>query len=160
MDAVILFSHGSLLCGAGEALNAACRAAARARHCAHCGSRLSELHRAAVCRNGAKVVAQGATRILVTPYFLVPGNFVKVDLPQAVNAARKPRPEVTFVVAEAIGFDVRLADALMDSAHAPFGSRTLARRPERRLPLLPRQSRMPAVRDGEMPFDHRKRRKR
>ncbi len=122
MNAVILFSHGSLLCGAGEALNA---------HAA----RLRERGIAPLVEVGylnystppfvetvAKVVAQGATDILVAPYFLVPGKFVKVDLPQVVNKAREAYPNVTFTVAEAIGFDTRLADALVDSAHAPFGS--------------------------------------
>jgi sirohydrochlorin cobaltochelatase len=69
----------------------------------------------------AKLVAAGVTRILVTPYFLVPGKFVKVDLPQAVEAARAAHPSVEFVLAEAIGYDERLADALIDSAQHAFG---------------------------------------
>ena len=122
MDAVILFSHGSLLCGAGEALKV---------HAA----RLRERGIAPIVEVGYlnystppfaetvdRVVAQGATRVIVAPYFLIPGKFVKVDLPHAVQAAQDAHPDITFVVRDAIGFDVRLADAILDSAHAPFGS--------------------------------------
>lgn len=121
MDAVILFSHGSLLCGAGEALKVQ-------------AERLRERGLAPVVEVGylnysepsfadtvESVVRQGATRILVTPYFLIPGKFVKVDLPRAVAAAQATHPDVTFVVADAIGFDPRLADALIDSARQSFG---------------------------------------
>ncbi len=121
MDAIILFSHGSLLCGAGEALKVQ-------------AARLRERGLAPVVEVGylnysdppfadtvESVVREGATRILVTPYFLIPGKFVKVDLPRAVATAQAAHPDVTFVVANAIGFDPRLADALIDSARRSFG---------------------------------------
>ena len=121
MDAVILFSHGSLLCGAGEALNA------HARRLRECGIapivEVGYLNYSVppFAETVDKVVAQGATRIVVAPYFLVPGKFVKVDLPRAVQAAQEAHPHVSFIVADALGFDVHLADALLDSARAPFG---------------------------------------
>ena len=116
MKAIILFSHGSLLCGAGEALN---------RH----AERLRERNETSLVEVGylnfseplfldtvRKCSEAGATHILVCPYFLVPGYFVKVDLPKAVDAAKAEFPSLTFTVAEAIGFDERLADALIESA--------------------------------------------
>ena len=121
MNAVILFSHGSLLCGAGEALLAQ-------------ASRIHERGIAPIVEVGylnyseppfantiTQVVSAGATRILVIPYFLVPGKFVKADLPKAVAAAQSAYPDVAFIVADAIGFDARLADALIDSASNAFG---------------------------------------
>lgn len=121
MNAVILFSHGSLLCGAGEALKEQAR-------------RLEAQEVASTVRIGylnyseplfattvAEVVAAGATRIIVAPYFLVPGKFVRVDLPKAVEAALQSHPGVEFVVAEAIGFDERLADALRENYLDAFG---------------------------------------
>jgi len=121
MDAVILFSHGSVLCGSGEALN---------QHAA----RLRAQGVAPVVEVGylnyseppfaqavAACAARGATRILVAPYFLVPGKFVKVDLPEAVQAARAQFPQIEFVIAEAIGFDDALADALIASARDARG---------------------------------------
>lgn len=121
MDAIVLFSHGSLLCGAGEALK---------EHAV----RLQQRGLAPLVAVGylnysdpsfadavAQVVAQGADRILIAPYFLVPGKFVREDLPQAVAAARSAYPSVTFVVAEAIGFDTLLAEALLQSAQTALG---------------------------------------
>lgn len=121
MDAVILFSHGSLLCGAGEALKEQ-------------ATRLKMQGVAPVVEVGylnysdppfyeavGRCVAQGANRVLVTPYFLVPGKFVKVDLPKAVEQARAAHPNIEFVIAEALGYDALLADALIESANAAQG---------------------------------------
>jgi sirohydrochlorin ferrochelatase len=117
MDAIVLFSHGSVLCGSGEAL---------LMH----ASGLRERRLAPIVEIGYlnysdppfseavdRCVAAGATRILVTPYFLVPGYFVKVDLPKAVESARQAHPSMIFTIAEPIGFDERLADALIASAN-------------------------------------------
>jgi sirohydrochlorin cobaltochelatase len=121
-DAVILFSHGSLLCGAGEALQA------------H-AERLRAQGIAPIVQIGylnyseprfldtvAKCVKEGATRILVLPYFLVPGYFVKTDLPRAVAEAKKQFRQVQFRMAHAIGYDERLADALIASAQTAASS--------------------------------------
>ncbi len=121
MEATVLFSHGSLLCGAGEALRAH---AERLRV-----QGLSPLVAVGYLNYSdppfidavAECVAAGATRILVTPYFLIPGYFVKVDLPKAVAEAQARFPQVAFVVAQPIGFDERLADALIESAKAAVG---------------------------------------
>ncbi len=116
MDAVILFSHGSVLCGAGEAL---LEHAARLR--AHDRFEIVEvgylnysdppfLDAVSTC------VDRGASRIFVVPYFLVPGKFVSIDLPKAMEEANDSFPNVAFVVAAAIGYDNALADAILDSA--------------------------------------------
>jgi sirohydrochlorin cobaltochelatase len=107
LDAIILFSHGSLLCGSGQALSMhADRLRARGLapiveigYLNYCEPLFAE--------TVERCVAAGATRIVVTPYFLVPGYFVKVDLPRCVETARQAFPQVTFVVAEPIGFDER-----------------------------------------------------
>ncbi len=116
MDAIILFSHGSLLCGSGQALELhAARLRARALapiveigYLNYCEPLFSD----AV----ARCVSAGATRIVVTPYFLAPGYFVKVDLPKCIESARQAFPKVAFIVAEPSGFDERLAEALIASA--------------------------------------------
>jgi len=117
MKSVILFSHGSLLCGAGEALE---------NHAA----RLRERGTAPLVKVGylnyneptflqtVQACAEaGATQIRVSPYFLIPGKFVKVDLPKQVAEAQAAFPNITFEIADALGFDERLADALIESAN-------------------------------------------
>jgi sirohydrochlorin ferrochelatase len=121
MDAVILFSHGSLLCGAGEALEAHAR-------------RLRESGDFAVVEPGymnysdpsfleavARCSAAGATRIIVAPYFLVPGYFVGHVMPDHLKAARAAFPDLTFVTGEAIGAHAALADAVIECATDTLG---------------------------------------
>lgn len=117
MDALILFSHGSLLCGSGEALEAhAKRLRERGdfRGIVEIGylNYSEPLFAEAV----GKVVAAGATRVIVVPYFLVEGYFVATRLPREVEKAREAHPGVEFVIAEALKHDAALADALLACA--------------------------------------------
>lgn len=116
MNALILFSHGSVLCGAGEAIDA---------HAERLRAR-GEWDRVAVgylnysdppfLETVDRLAAEGATRILVVPYFLVAGYFVQVDLPRCLAEARAAHPDITFTVADALRHDTGLADALLDAA--------------------------------------------
>ncbi len=115
-DAIILFSHGSLLCGAGETLR-----------------RLAEFMQARgdapLVEPGylnysepkfedavAKCVAAGATRLVVAPYFLVAGKFVQVDLKPKIEVARAKYPRVEFHLAQAMKDHPALAEALISCA--------------------------------------------
>src|SRR5215470_7288973 len=122
VTALILFSHGSLLCGAGNTLYEHAR-------------RLEERGEFDIVEVGflnyskpefsvavEKCVAGEAELIVVLPYFLVPGKFVSKDLPQKIEEARAIYPEVDFIVAEPIGFDDRLADAILELAGSSAGS--------------------------------------
>jgi|SRR5579884_3991884 len=116
MDAVILFSHGSLLCGAGQTLEAhAARLWARGLAPAVTVAYLN-YNTPTLLEATAQCVAAGADRVVVAPYFLISGYFVKVDVPKVVSAAQATLPNVRFDIAEPIGFDMRLAEALVDSA--------------------------------------------
>jgi len=64
----------------------------------------------------ARCVEQGATHIVVAPYFLVAGKFVVEDLPAQIESVRAEHPSIDFVVANVIGFHERLADAVLDCA--------------------------------------------
>ena len=112
MDAILLFSHGSLLCGAGETLEGV-------------ADRLRARRDAPIVEVGylnyseptfeatfARCVGLGATRIVVVPYFLVAGKFVQVDLPRRVTGIRGQYPEIEVLLAHALGFHPLLADAL------------------------------------------------
>lgn len=111
-----MFSHGSLLCGAGEALEAhAGRLRARGDYpIIEIGylnysepSFLEAVNRA---------VLRGATRAVVAPYFLVPGYFVSTSLPKEIEKAQAAHPTLAFTVGAALGRDDALADALLDAA--------------------------------------------
>lgn len=121
MKALILFSHGSVLCGSGEALD---RHAGRLRaggewdvvEIGYMNYSVPTFAEAVVnCRDA------GATEIVILPFFLVPGYFVTKSLPVHVDAARRDFPGLTFTIAGAIGRDDRLADAVIESALSPLG---------------------------------------
>lgn len=116
MDAILLLSHGSLLCGAGETLQAV-------------AERLRARGDAPVVEVGylnysqpafeaafAACIAQGATRIVVVPYFLVTGKFVQVDVPRRISAVWHAYSSIKVTVAGALDFHPLLADAVIASA--------------------------------------------
>ena len=64
--------------------------------------------------------ADGATEVVVVPWFLGPGRHSSRDIPEQVAAARSRHPRLRVRVAEPLGFDERLIDvALERAARAP-----------------------------------------
>src|SRR5262249_53245241 len=113
---LILFSHGSLLCGAGATLR---EHAERLR--AGGVYRVVEVgfmnySEPTFAEAVARCAAAAAARVVVVPYFLVPGKFVSVDLPQHIAAARAVWPDLEFVIADPIGYDPVLANAILTLA--------------------------------------------
>ena len=116
MNAMILFSHGSTLCGAGETLKTLAQ-------------KLETRGTADIVRVGFlnysmprfgeafdECVAQGATQIVVVPYFLIAGYFVKVELPKVLEPAQARHPNVPVIIAEAMRDHAALEDAVLSCA--------------------------------------------
>jgi sirohydrochlorin cobaltochelatase len=118
MHALILFSHGSLLCGAGEALEAHAERLRASGEWDLVAVGYLNYSDPPFADAAAEVIARGATRVTVAPYFLVPGYFVTKSLPEALAPVRAAHPGVEFVVGEALGEDEALADALWEAALA------------------------------------------
>jgi sirohydrochlorin ferrochelatase len=121
MDALILFSHGSLLCGAGEALDTHAGRLRASGQWPVVAVGYMNYSEPTFAEAVAECSSQGATRIVVLPFFLIPGYFVSKTLPDQLNAVKADYPQLEFVVADAIGFDTGLADALIASALDPLG---------------------------------------
>ena len=120
MDAIILFSHGSVLCGAAETLLSLAR-----RMEARGDAQIVEVgflnySQPTFAQAFEKCVERGATRVLVAPYFLVAGYFVKVSLPPVIEPMRAKYPEVEVVVAEAMKTHELLAQAITSCAARAF----------------------------------------
>lgn len=64
----------------------------------------------------AKLVSQGATDLIVFPYFLAPGTHVVDDLPELVDEARKQYPDISFKVMPYIGAVEGMIDLILGSA--------------------------------------------
>jgi sirohydrochlorin ferrochelatase len=60
----------------------------------------------------ASCVAQGATRVIVVPYFLAPGNHASKDIPALAADAATAHPGVAWSVAAPLGMDDRLLDVV------------------------------------------------
>ena len=50
-----------------------------------------------------RCVAQGATKIIVAPYFLSRGRHIQDDIPAIVAEAKQQHPDITCHIAEPIG---------------------------------------------------------
>jgi len=163
MNALILFSHGSLLCGAGEALDAHAGRLRRTGEWDMVTVGYMNYSSPTFADAVAECAERGATRILVLPFFLVPGYFVTKTLPEHLETAKAAHPALDFTVAAAIGFDLGLADALIASAQAPLGpeewrddlaaaARGCRARPDCPLYATPNCPRVPAPDTPARPF--------
>lgn len=123
MQGIILLSHGSVLCGAERNL---LELAARMRDRGDAPiieAAFLNYTEPGLAAAVERCVEQGATRIVVAPYFLIAGKFVIEDLPATIDRVRLQHPGMTFEMAGVIGFHPLLADAVLASARG-------AQRPE------------------------------
>ena len=116
MNALLLFSHGSLLCGAGEALNAHAERLRARGTWDYVGVGYLNYSEPTFADAADTAVNAGATQITVLPYFLAPGYFVTKSLPETVDAARQAHPDIEFVIAPPLGKSESLVDALLLAA--------------------------------------------
>src|SRR5690349_4081909 len=89
---LILFSHGSVLCGAGQMLH---EHAAALRQRGEFGAvEVAFLNYSKpTFLDAVKACAElGPERAVVAPYFLVPGKFVRDDIPRVVAEAQEAVP--------------------------------------------------------------------
>ena len=116
MDALILFSHGSLLCGAGEALSAHAAEIRKAGNFSPVEIGYLNYSEPTFADAVTRCVDAGAKRIVVAPYFLISGFFITKSLPEKIAEAQAVHLNITFVIGEAFNFHETLADAIWESA--------------------------------------------
>ena len=116
MQAIILFSHGSVLCGAGENLFAMARQMEARGDAAIVEVGFLNYSQPTFETAFEKCVERGATKISVAPYFLVAGYFVNVSLPPKIEAMRQKFPQVEVVTAQALKTHELLAQAILNCA--------------------------------------------
>ena len=64
-----------------------------------------------------RCVERGATRVVVSPFFLLPGRHWQQDIPQLAAAAAARHSGVEYLVAAPLGLHPLLAQALNDRIH-------------------------------------------
>ena len=122
MDGLILFSHGSVLCGAGSALEAHASELRKRGGWAQVEIGYLNYSRPTFEEAVRRLASAGIRRITVVPYFLVPGYFVATSLPREIERVSAEYPVLEFSLAEPIGYDDSLADALLELAESAKGS--------------------------------------
>jgi len=120
LPAVILFSHGSVLCGAGIALDEHAERIRRSTKYVEVAVGYLNYSEPTFAEAVQRCYDAGARRILVAPFFLVPGYFVTTALPKQIATAQADFPDVEFLITPPLGFDELLADALIESARNPL----------------------------------------
>jgi len=115
MTGFIVFAHGSRV----ESANQAVRDIA-ARMAASCGDVVEaaflELGQPDLAGATADLVARGATRIVVIPYFLTLGTHMQRDLPRLAQDAARQNRDIEMQVTSPLDGHPALLEALLDRA--------------------------------------------
>ena len=60
------------------------------------------------------VIAEGISRVVVSPHFLLPGNHTQRDIPALVAQAQERHPGITIEVTDHLGADPALVDLVAE----------------------------------------------
>ncbi|MCU0580661.1 MAG: CbiX/SirB N-terminal domain-containing protein [Desulfobacterota bacterium] len=143
MEAIILLGHGSRVPEAGQGM-------------ARVAERLKEKYDyplVEVCfmsRLGphfpetlAQCVRQGASRVVVIPYFLHTGLHILLDIPEMMQEEAEKYPQVEIVFGRSLGFDESLVDLVNHCIRSSEGCadvRELVLPPKEKFPIPPGQA--------------------
>lgn len=116
MQAILLIDHGSKVDAANELLGQLKAVLADDNKYPIIEVAHMELARPTLGEAFDACVAQGATRIVIVPYFLAPGAHASQDIPQMAVEAAAAHPAVEWTVAAPLGFDVKLVDLVDERA--------------------------------------------
>jgi sirohydrochlorin ferrochelatase len=109
---VIVVDHGSKMAAANEQLREVVALFKRVSGCVIAEPAHMELAAPSVREAFDRCVAQGATLVVVHPYFLAPGRHSMTDIPRMTAEAAARHPGVRFHVTQPLGLDEKIA-ALM-----------------------------------------------
>jgi sirohydrochlorin cobaltochelatase len=114
--AVMLVGHGSLRPGAGAAMIRLAERAQAVGVAPIVSAGFLNYSRPTFGETLARCVESGASEVIVQPYFLVPGKFVREDLARLAEAGRLAHPRVAIQVAQPFGDHPALARLLLRRA--------------------------------------------
>jgi sirohydrochlorin ferrochelatase len=120
-QSLILFSHGSLLCGAGRTLARHADALREAESFASVSVGYLNYMKPSFEDAVQDALRHEPDEIFIQPWFLVAGKFVREDLPPRIEAARALAPQRPIRVGPVFGRALELAGAWLECAkhHRP-----------------------------------------
>lgn len=113
-QAIVLIDHGSRRAAANEHLEQIARRVAERKpdvlvRCAHL-----EIEPPSLLEALEACIAEGATQIVVHPFFLSPGRHSQQDIPALIEEARAQHPSAEIRLSEALGLHPKLVDVVLE----------------------------------------------
>jgi len=109
---IVIVDHGSRRAASNEMLEAFVERFAEATGYAIVEPAHMELAEPSIATAFDKCVDQGATRVVVCPYFLLPGRHWHQDIPQLTAEAAGKHPGVPYLVTAPIGLHPMMGDVI------------------------------------------------
>lgn len=116
MTALVIFAHGSSVAGANESVERVTTRMAADGGYPLVEPAFLELAQPDLREAVARVVARGATRVVVIPYFLTLGIHLRRDLPKIVEGIASNYPGLRIDVTEPLDGHPSLVGILLDRA--------------------------------------------
>ncbi len=113
---VVVFAHGSRIEAANEAVRAAGRELARAGGFEHVEAAFLELGEPDLPGAVARLAAAGVSRVVVIPYFVMPGLHLERDLPRIVEDISRTLRGVDIEVTPPLDGHPAMIQILLDRA--------------------------------------------
>ncbi|GAA6133979.1 CbiX/SirB N-terminal domain-containing protein [Oceaniserpentilla sp. 4NH20-0058] len=117
MKALLLIAHGSRKASSNqevaELANKLSQQDSEFALVAHC---FLELTTPKVPDSVAQLAAQGATEVVILPYFLAAGMHVSEDLPELLSQAQQNFPKVSFTLLEHLGAAEQMPSWILQQA--------------------------------------------
>ena len=116
MLGLLLVDHGSRRAEANAQLDDMAARVRRTRPDAVVAAAHMEIAAPSIADGFAALVTQGATRVVVLPYFLSDGRHLSADIPALATEAAAKHPGVTVTIGKALGPHDALAALLLERA--------------------------------------------
>ncbi|MHB8793681.1 MAG: precorrin-8X methylmutase [Thermoleophilia bacterium] len=118
---VVVLGHGSRAPGALEVLNWVAEQLAERLMMPVMAASL-QFNKPSLDDSCRELVAAGARRVVVAPYFLFTGNHMMKDIPEILDRLREELPGTEFILADALGADDLMVEVLARRTLARCGS--------------------------------------
>jgi sirohydrochlorin ferrochelatase len=111
---LVIVDHGSKKAAANDMLLDVAQLFKRISHCSIVEPAHMELAEPSIEQAFDKCVEQGATFVVVHPYFLAPGRHSTTDIPRMVGESAARHPGIRFHITQPLGLDEKIAQLMIE----------------------------------------------